>query len=674
MPLSPLHTLFRHARSRVARGPVPGSAAPRASTRWAWRQVLGQAGVLLLMFTAFRVAFFLRYRGEFDADGLGSVLGAFAAGLRFDVAAIATLGGIPWLVLVALGGVPWRVWVARAAGTVVVLAGGWAFVLFAVDLFYYSHVGRRLSFEAVELWGDWRPIAVMIGKGYGLPTALELAVLALGLGAASWAVARAAARPAHPAGWWRHGLHGVAALLLVVLVGRGGLAPKPLHVGAAFGDTRYTLGHLTLNPVFTVLRVIGDRGRGLYPLHFVPAAEGLAVTRDLIGRDRPAPDSRFPLVERRVSRNGERRRNVVVIVLESFSSDLTGVLGGRRGITPSFDRLAAEGRLYANFYAVGTRSIEGIATLLTGFPALPGATLLAGALEQHRLRGLPEVLKEKGYASFFLHGAFRGSMGFDRMAARLGFDRYIAQEDFAEAEAHSDGVWGIYDEFAFDRLQAELERAQKPVFAFFFSLTSHTPFTLPAGAPRPFGPGEPEADKLNSFAYTDRALGRFFARARQSAYYRDTTFVVTADHHFGGNELPLLQRHWIPLLIVSPGDPALAAGRDATLGGQADVPATLLDLLDLSTTDAFVGRSLLRPAAPRRVLLALGSNSAWLSESGLLIHDLTRPVAFYRYRSDPALEENLLSAQAPRPPAVAEFEGYVQTLNNLLLANRVFPN
>jgi hypothetical protein len=434
------------------------------------------------------------------------------------------------------------------------------------------------------------------------------------------------------------------------------------------------VGHLTLNPVFTTVSALYRKKQHL--LHYYPDADALRTTRALLGMHGPPLDPRFPLLRRAEGAPAPHPRNVVIITLESFSAQLTGVLGGTQGVTPAFDRLAGEGLLFSRFYASGTRSLEGIASIMSGFPALPTGTLIGTTLEQNAVRSLPLILKERGYRSFFLHGAFKGSMWFDDFANRNGFERYLAKEDFPDDPATFDGTWGIFDHLTLERLHAELEASPRPVLAFYFSLTSHTPFALPDPRFRKFGPETPNADMLNAVAYTDHSLGRFFDLARKSDYWNDTIFVVTADHNMGGAHLDARGRMWIPLLILAPGDPDFPRGTvSQVLGSQVDIAQTLLDLLGLPAAHTFAGNSLLRPAPERFALFGWGGQSGWLREDDLLIHDLSKPVAVYRLSPGAPAGLALPAPEVPEPGerAVVELQSYLQTLNNLLVENRLSP-
>lgn len=47
---------------------------------------------------------------------------------------------------------------------------------------------------------------------------------------------------------------------------------------------------------------------------------------------------------------------MIVVILESFRAADVGSLGGTPGVTPEFDRLAADGVLFERAYCVGTQT------------------------------------------------------------------------------------------------------------------------------------------------------------------------------------------------------------------------------------------------------------------------------------------------------------------------------
>jgi phosphoglycerol transferase MdoB-like AlkP superfamily enzyme len=639
--------------------------------RWAWRLLIAQAGVLLATFTLFRLAFLVMYRASFAPEPAGEVLVSLLAGLRFDASALAAYLGLPALLFFLLSPLPFRRWVYWVQfGLVAALAIG-MFVLLSVDLFYYAFVGRRVSFEVVAMANDWRPIAVLIGRAYPWEALGMLLLLFALLALAVRRFHQLERRPYRPVAWWSHGLQSAALALLLAVAARGGVQVKPISENMAFRSGNLALGHLSLNAVFTATKAFG-RGHNQYRL--LPEAEAEQATLRLLGLPSPPAAPGYPLWRRVEVPPVPRPRNLVVIVIESWSPQLIGVMGGAAGVTPRFDALTREGMFFPNFYANGTRSLEGVAAIVTGYPALPNAALIGSSLEQNAMTSLSGILKRRGYRTLFVHGAYRGSMWFDNFAARHGFDKYVAKEDFPDPKGMSDSTWGIFDHYALERLHQELEAGTQPFFGFFFSLSSHTPYELPDPKFAKFPAGAPGARMLNSFHYTDEALGRFFDLARRSSYWKDTVFIVTGDHNMGGPFLNRRQSMHIPLLIVNPADPAFPKGVNPTLGSQAAIAPTALQLLGISASYDFPATSLLAPAAQRFALFAWGGTAGWINDQSLLVHDLTQPIALYRWRKDPALRENVLgNPAAAGDTAAADFAAYLQTVNNLLVRNRVAP-
>ncbi len=667
MPGSGSSTQRRRAARRIVASPTgwfDGWSVGLLASGWA---------ALLVLFSAYRLAFLVMYWPGFSGAGGAELALSLLEGVRFDLSVLFGLTGIPGLALLAVGhfGIRrWAGWAWLVLTVALILALG---LLAGIDLYYYDFVGRRISFELWGMRGDTAPIAAMVVQGYLLPT------LVIGTGLLIWAAAAAGLlvramrrpfRPVHPAArlaQW------AGLLLLTVLAIRGGLQVKPLSENMAFRSSNMALGHLALNPTFTALKAL-DRREAL--LAFYPDSVAEAETRHLLGLPDPPLASGYPLLHAQPVSPRARPRNLVILTLESFSPQFMGAYGARPSRSEHFDRLAQEGLRFTDFYANGTRSLEGVPAILTGYPALPTSALIGSPLEQSRMASLSRILKDAGYSTLFLHGAYRGSMWFDQFAARSGFDRYIAKEDFPDPARQSDSTWGIFDHYALERLHAELEAARKPVFAFFFSLSLHTPYELPDERFRTFPPDAPRAALMNSFAYADWALGHFFELARASSYWRDTVFVITADHNLGGRELTRQQAMHIPLLILVPGDPGFPRGAvNATVGGQVDLAPTLLQLLGVPATQDFAGNSLLAPAPHRFVMFGLGGQAGWIDDQALVLHDLTRPLALYHYRSDPGLTRNLLPelSRDGEPEVVRQFQSYLQVTNNLLVRNRLVP-
>jgi len=176
---------------------------------------------------------------------------------------------------------------------------------------------------------------------------------------------------------------------------------------------------------------------------------------------------------------------------------------------------------------------------------------------------------------------------------------FIGRDDYVHP-LHKNPTWGVSDEDMFMRAAVEMDRmcAKGPAFALLQTLSNHAPFDLPP--PAPFhditGP-QHLLPRLNGLRYADWALGKFFDTVSQKPWFKDTLFVLLADHGFSFEAKQAdidLDEYHIPLLIYYPGDMRYAGQRIHTVGSQVDVLPTSLGLLNMTYSGQSWGRDLFR--------------------------------------------------------------------------------
>ncbi len=279
----------------------------------------------------------------------------------------------------------------------------------------------------------------------------------------------------------------------------------------------------------------------------------------------------------------DKPKNLVIFVQESLGAQFVGALNGEqgeKGITPNLDRLSKEGVLFNQLYSNGTRSIRGLAGLAAGFLPVPGKGVLKRNKSQKNFFSVAQLLKPYGYYSLFIYG---GEKRFDNMASWFygnGFDEIIDEEKFVNPGFH--GIWGVSDEDLVKRANQEfvkLYQKKQPFVSVMFSTTNHTPFDFPEGRFELIKGVKPHSVK-NAVKFADYAIGLFIDQAKKEAYYKDTIFVIAADHNvrvYGDNLLPY-KMFRIPGLILGDGVEPRQINR---LSGQPDVLASALDLIGL---------------------------------------------------------------------------------------------
>ncbi len=284
-------------------------------------------------------------------------------------------------------------------------------------------------------------------------------------------------------------------------------------------------------------------------------------------------------------------KHVVMIVEESFAGDLWMQPELRAQYMPRLSELMARSVYFDQIYATGSRTTRGLEALLNGFPPLPGISLTQR--EGHeRLPALPRALARAGFHNVFIYGGWPGFSDFFTYWRAIGFAELTSRHDFQDPKYETS--WGVADEFLFAKVRAEMTRLAElhdRVFLTTLTVSHHRPFDFPAGR-IPFPADERRSEY--ALAYADWALGEFLQQSSADSWFKDTLFVVVADHgpHIRGDAPIPVEGYRVPLLFYSPGN--LEPRRISHLGSSMSVGVTLLELLGLPNDEGLYGNDLLR--------------------------------------------------------------------------------
>jgi phosphoglycerol transferase MdoB-like AlkP superfamily enzyme len=296
-------------------------------------------------------------------------------------------------------------------------------------------------------------------------------------------------------------------------------------------------------------------------------------------------------------------KNVVLISVESLSAEYLGIYGNKQKITPYLDRLAGESLVFDKFFATGTRTVRGLDALSIATPPIPGQAIVHRPNSDH-LATIGELLRTQNYETYFIYGGYGV---FDSMNAYFGSNNYkvVDRTDFDAKTIQSENVWGVDDESLFDnsiKLFDENAKTKKPFFAHIMTTSNHRPYTFPAGKI-----DLPQGSRESAVKYTDYAIGQFIEKSKAKPWFKDTVFVIVADHCAsvaGKSKLPVDKYH-IPLILYAPD--MLPAGHYSRIASQIDIVPTLLDVLGKKGAEQFYGQSLFVAAAthaPERAFIS----------------------------------------------------------------------
>jgi phosphoglycerol transferase MdoB-like AlkP superfamily enzyme len=324
----------------------------------------------------------------------------------------------------------------------------------------------------------------------------------------------------------------------------------------------------------------------------LPTDKAYAIVR----RQMQTPTSTFvdddPHDLTRIIRNPgqEQDLNVVLITVESLSAGYMGTFGNTHDLTPFLDKLAKTSLFFDNMYANGTRTVRGLEAVTLSVPPMPGNSLIHQKHNEN-LFSLGRIFDEHGYVSEFVYGGYGE---FDNMNYFFGHNGYIDvdRRDIPPgATIHSANVWGVADEDLYTLAMHQMDKIHaegKPFFLHIMTTSNHRPYTWPANRI-----DLPQGSRPGAVKYTDWAIGDFIKRMRAKPYFRNTVFVITADHcanSAGRTRIPLNHYH-IPLFIYSPAhiQPRVVH----RLTSQIDIAPTLLGLLHFNYRSRFFGYNVL---------------------------------------------------------------------------------
>ncbi len=306
--------------------------------------------------------------------------------------------------------------------------------------------------------------------------------------------------------------------------------------------------------------------------------------------------------------------NLVIILQESLGATFVESLGGVP-VTPNLEKLKEQGIWLEQLYATGTRSVRGIEAVTAGFLPTPSESTVKLSLSQKNFFTLAALLGKQGYSTEFIYG---GESHFDNMRGFFlgnGFQQIIEEKDYKNPVFVSS--WGASDEDLLNKTHEQLlahHASGKPFFTLAFSSSNHAPFEFPDGRIALYE--QPKGTDNNAVKYADYAIGEFFKKAQASPYWKDTLFLIVADHDIRvrGDTLVPIERFHIPGLILGAD---IKPQKLSTIASQIDLPVTALSLMGIHAQHPMTGRDLSSEPADYlgRAMMQYNFNFAWMEQT-----------------------------------------------------------
>jgi len=300
-------------------------------------------------------------------------------------------------------------------------------------------------------------------------------------------------------------------------------------------------------------------------------------------------------------------KNLIVVQMEALQQFVINLKINGKEVTPNLNRLIGDSLYFDNvFYQVagGNTSDAEFLTNNSLYPAKEGAAY--HLYPENTYHSLANILKDKGYNTYSLHGFEKTFWNRDEMHMTLGFDRFFNQDDFVlddfagwEGQALSDS--------SFFRQSLDKIDTSKPFYSFYITLSSHHPFNY--FEDYDFDVGEFQGTYIGNYLkaanYLDKCIGEFIEDLKERGLYDNSLLVFYGDHaavkkmeadglmklldmEYSEPEWMKLQK--VPLIIHYPNQskPEVIS----TIGGQIDILPTVANLMDFDAPYA-LGKDLL---------------------------------------------------------------------------------
>lgn len=462
-------------------------------------------------------------------------------------------------------------------------------------------------------WGfplDYTPVLYLTtSPADAMASVTPLQMLAAAVGIAVITAAVYLARPQYICA--KNKTYRIAIFILTValiLPIRGGVGTGTNHTGTVYFSENMRLNHAAVNPVFCFIESASHQTDLSSLYRFMSDEEADKLLKELNQRTDSAEaalrDSLF---------NGKPKR-IVMVILESFSTQLMEEAGLVEGVVPQLEKLSREGIYFTEFYCNTMRTDRALVSVLSSIPAFPTYSLMDQPNKNAKLPSIASVLKNDGFHTYYYYG---GDTNFSNMRSYLvaaGFQDITSDKSFSKKLRT--GKWGVADGPVFDRAAKEfVETSGEKSLSVVQTSSSHEPFDVPNH--------HAMDDKvLNAFHYADSCLGRFVEKLKESRDWGETLVVILPDHQ---GRFPTvvnnytLEHYDLPLIFT--GGVVRKPCKVETLCSQADITATLLGLLGIGHEEFPWSKDIFDCGAPHYAVFAVPDAVGMVREGGAIIWD-----------------------------------------------------
>jgi len=522
----------------------------------------------LIKYLAFWIAFFffiklffLLYNYKFSADlSFFEILQTFRYGFPMDLATTTYLSFFPVFVLVFSPFVR-----AKILYTIIFVYSAVILIITSIlgllDIGLYLEWGMRLSPQILPALENPKGMLACV-------TTAQLIILFLveiGIVAGFLFLYRfllKSHKKQEKQKWWTVFILMLYGAFLIIPM-RGGLQQASLNLSTVSFSSKQYANHAATNPYWSFFNRIFYNENNMKVLAFMEQDLCNTVMHNSI----QDVQENLPVY---IKPKKNQPVNVILVILESFSNKVIESLGGVPGIAPNFDKLAQEGILFKNFYAVGNRSDKGLGALLASYPAMVGPySILYFPEKMKNLDYLSQYFTKNNYETYFYYAGETEFYNTKTLILSSEYEHIFSLKDFPVSSRRQ--KWGVPDAIFYKRVLEDINSFAAPFFLVTYNISLHTPYDVP---------GILERNHKTVASYSDQCLYDFVMQLKESDLWENTLLIITSDHGtlaYQGTTLSDPATYKIPMLWI--GGIIDTAFVNETIGMQTDLTETLVQQL-----------------------------------------------------------------------------------------------
>ncbi len=618
--------------------------------------------LVMLLFSACRIGFYAFNLVSFPAMTWSYFLNLMKGGLVFDLAAILYVNSLYIVLMMIPLNLRYNKYYQIVLKYIFIISNGLALTANVVDFIYFKFTSHRTTADVFQQFENETNLTgllfhFIIDYWYAVLVLIVLLFLLIWF----YSVVKVSGpQLKNRIVYYTAGLMMMVTISTLFVGGvRGGYkhSTRPItlsNAGEYVKDPRDI--SIVLNTPFAILRTLGKTN--IQKVNYFTTTDVEKIYSPI-----HIPNDNAPF----------KKSNVVVIILESFSKEFFGSLNSHRkygkfeGYTPFLDSLIRYSLVFENSFANGRKSIDGLPSVVSSIPSL-GVPYFLSPYSGNKINSLASVLNKKGYHTSFFHGAPNGSMGFKAFMNVADVQHYFGKTEYNNDDDF-DGIWGIWDEQFLNFYADKMNEFPEPFMSSFFSVSSHHPFKIPEKYDANFKGGPLVIHRC--VEYTDHSLKLFFKKVSKMPWYKNTLFVITADHTSSEIEFPENRTAWghfsVPVIFFKP-DNSLAF-RSKQIVQQVDIMPSVLGYLHYDKPYFAFGRDVFRE---RTEPIAFNYNHGYqlFQDDYFLTYDGTKSIGLYNFKTDQLLQQNLLiDKNDVRLRMEQKIKAVIQQYNNRMIEN-----